>query len=204
MHAGFIVCRRRRQRRRALRHGPTRTGTHTPPCQGRRPRKRPRRVPPTEIEQTHGEDDPQDGDKHGDHDVGGCAAATAISLSRSSLRRIFSALLFGNSSRNVIDRGIVCAASSRRQWAIRSSAPTVCPGLMGDSTAAIGRAMRDFFMAASCWRARARGSSPLVYHEQGGAAALKFQQSVGHPPVGTWGFQKEQRTQWRQRQTQKL
>ena len=36
----------------------------------------------------------------------------------------------------------------------------------GDSTAAIGRAMRDFFMAAPCWRACARGSSPLVYHEQ--------------------------------------
>ena len=36
----------------------------------------------------------------------------------------------------------------------------------GDSTAAIGRAMRDCFMAAPCWRACARGSSPLVYHEQ--------------------------------------
>ena len=35
----------------------------------------------------------------------------------------------------------------------------------GDATAAIGRAMRDFFMAAPCWRACARGSSPLVYHE---------------------------------------
>ena len=27
-------------------------------------------------------------------------------------------------------------------------------------------AMLDFFMAAPCWRACARGSSPLVYHEQ--------------------------------------
>ena len=54
-----------------------------------------------------GEHDQQRGDKYGHHGARGRSAAAATSLSRSSRRRIFSALLFGNSSRNSIDRGIL-------------------------------------------------------------------------------------------------
>ena len=56
--------------------------------------------PPGQHHQQRGEGDHR-------HGVRGRSAAGVIALSRSSRRRIFSALLFGNSSRNSIDRGIL-------------------------------------------------------------------------------------------------